>query len=281
VTAPDAGAELVPLRTGFDLVWRGYDRDQVQGYVRSAEAELRLLSADRDAAVAQAEGLARELADARVQIRRLSERLDRICRTPVEADALTEWLRRMAELAHAEAAEILARAHAAADHTLAAARDAADQLRRQHERLLGDAESRRREMETEHRELMRRAHEQVRTAARQDAQRRRQVESDFQVAMAARRADALREIQERQAAARREAERLIADARTNAERIVREARRQVDQLAQRRDQLAAALQTTLRLLTDAAALLAPLPDEDPGRSTTEVNRCRDDGGAAA
>ena len=52
------GRELVPLRIGFDVVIRGYRRDQVKRFVRESEAETRLLTADRDAAVARAEELA-------------------------------------------------------------------------------------------------------------------------------------------------------------------------------------------------------------------------------
>src|SRR5699024_3736210 len=104
--ATDIRDELVPLRTDFDVVLRGYERDQVRHYVQAVETELRLLATDRDAFAAQAGELARQLEEARARIRELHERVDRICRTPVEPEALAERLARMVELAHAEADEI-------------------------------------------------------------------------------------------------------------------------------------------------------------------------------
>ncbi|GAA4419411.1 hypothetical protein GCM10023148_18620 [Actinokineospora soli] len=115
MTSLDTPDDLVPLRTDFDPAFRGYDRDQVRRFVAEVEADLRLLAADRDGAVARAESIARELEAARAENRELRERCDRISRTPIDADALTERLRRMVELARADADEIVARARAAAE----------------------------------------------------------------------------------------------------------------------------------------------------------------------
>jgi colicin import membrane protein len=295
----DTRDELVPLRTDFDLVWRGYDRDQVQQYIDAVEADLRLLTVDRDAAAAHAEAVAGELEAARTRIRELSERIDRICRSPIPPDALTERLRRMVELAHAEADEITTRARAAAEHNWETARQAADRLRQRHERLVAELDARRQQMEAEHSELMRRAGEQLEVVTRQAEQRRRdldeqaarlreQVQTDFQVAMTARRAEALAEIAEQRAEARREADRLVAEATARADRIVADAEQRVALLENRRAQLDAALRATARLLADAEPLLSPLPDETRHIPDTDVSRPRlvrdlplDDGGAAA
>ncbi|MFD8497444.1 hypothetical protein [Amycolatopsis sp. NPDC059657] len=86
-TAADTREDLVPLRTGFDLVWRGYDQDQVEHYMHSVEAELRLVTVDRDAAVARAENLARRLEAARAEVGRLHERVDRIITTMTPPEA--------------------------------------------------------------------------------------------------------------------------------------------------------------------------------------------------
>jgi colicin import membrane protein len=282
VTASDTAEELVPLRTDFDQVWRGYDRDQVQFYVHGVEAEMRLLAADRDAAVGRAEELARQLEAARSQIRELSERVDRISRSPIEPAALTERLRRTVELAQAEADEITARARAAADNSWATAREAADRLRRRHERLVGEIDARRQEMEAEHRELMRRAQQRVETMARraeqrrhdldeQSAQLREQVEADFQLAMTARRVEARRELAEQRAEAQREAQRLVKEATEHANQIVTDAQRRVDDLGDRRAQLAAALRAAGELLAQAEPLLAPLPEEAATGSTRSAD----------
>lgn len=272
VTAADTRGDLVPLRTDFDLVWRGYDRHQVRHYVHSAEAELRLTAVDRDAAVARADDLARQLETARTEIAELRGRLDRICRTPVEPDALTGRLRRMVELAEEEASDVTARARAAAEQSWATADRAAARLRGRAEQLVTELDRRRREMETEHADLMSRAREQVTTMARQAVRRRReldeqaarlreQVETDFQLAMAARRAEALHALAEQDRAAKARADRLVREAEEHAQRIVAEARREVDVLRGHRDRLAEDLRTAQHLLAEVEPLLDPLPEE--------------------
>ena len=279
MTASDTTDELVPLRTDFDRGWRGYDPDQVRSYVQSVEADLRLLATDRDAAATRAEGLARQLEAARSQIRELSERVDRISRSPIQADALTERLGRMVELAHAEADEITARAHAAAEHNW----DTAQRLRRHHERLVAETDARRQQMETEHRELINRAHRRIEAMTRHAEQRRHdldeqaarlrdQVEADFQLAISARREEARRELADQRAAAQREAQRLIDQATEHAAQIVTAAQHRVDNLEDRRTQLAAALHTTQQLLADAEPLLALLPEEADPSPDAETTR---------
>ncbi|MFI9816493.1 coiled-coil domain-containing protein [Saccharothrix variisporea] len=268
----DGREELVPLRTDFDAAWRGFDRRQVRHYVAAVEADLRLLAVDRDAAVARADDLARELERARAEIRELKERYDRVCRTPVEPDALSERLRRMLELAHAEADEVTSRARAAADQSWETTRRATERLRERHERLVADLDARRHEMETEHRDLLRRTRAQVDAMTREAEQRRRdldaqaqrlraQVEADFEVAMAARRAEALREVADQRAAARAHAERLVREAREQADRIVTAARAEADRLAARRADIASSLRDAERLLADLDPLLEPVPEE--------------------
>ncbi|MEU0886211.1 hypothetical protein ABZ345_47220 [Lentzea sp. NPDC005914] len=118
-------------------------------------------------------------------------------------------------------------------------------------------------METEHRQLMRRAREQV--------------EADFQIAMSARRAEAMREITDQQAAAQAQAAQLIRDATERTNRIVAEAQQRAERLDERRQQTAAALRAVGQLLADVEPLLASLPGEtllketvpdepEPGRS---------------
>ncbi|WP_147455076.1 hypothetical protein [Saccharothrix australiensis] len=262
----------MPLRTDFDLVWRGYDRHQVRHYVRGVEAELRLAAVDRDAAVARAEDLTRQLEAARGEIAELRGRVDRISRTPIEPSALTERLGRMVELAHEEAADVTERARAAAEQCWATASQATDRLRQRADQLVAELDRRRREMETEHRELMARSRERVTTMAAEAARRRREldersarlreeVETDFELAMSARRAEARQAIAEQERAARERADRLVREAREYAERIVAEARHEVDVLRAHRGRLAEDLRAAHRLLADVEPLLHPLPEE--------------------
>lgn len=273
MTAVDVREDLVPLRTGFDLVWRGYDRDQVQHYVHTTETDLLILTADRGAAIARTEDLARQLEAANSQIDELREQIDRICRTPIDPAALTDRLRRMVELAHEEAADVTTRARTAAEHSWSVADRATERLRERAERLVTDLDRRRAEMEAEHIQLMDRAQQQVLAMTRQAEQRRReldeqaarireQVETDFTVAMAARRSEAMQALTEQKKAAEAHANELVRDADERARRIVADAQHEVDALYQRRDQLAGHLRAIHRLLTDAEPLLDPLDQED-------------------
>ncbi|HEY7596183.1 MAG TPA: hypothetical protein VH969_23770 [Actinophytocola sp.] len=178
----------------------------------------------------------------------------------------------MVELAMTEADEITARANAAAEGSWSAACQAADRLQARHERLLAELEAREKEMESEHRGLMRGAHQQIEAMTRQAEQRRHDLdekaaavragaESDCRLAMAARRAEAVREVAELRAAAGAEAEHAIRAAHEQADALVGNARREVARLAERRDKLAAALYTTKRLLEGGEPMLARLPDE--------------------
>lgn len=271
----DIRDDLVPLRTDFDVAWRGYDRDQVRRYVHGVETELRLMTTDRDAAVAESENLAVRLEATRSECRELRAQLDRACRTPIDPEDVPGRLRRMVELAREEAAEITGRAQAAAEHTWTAAHETAQQLRKRSERFLADLETQRQAMVAEHRELMYRAQREAEALSRQAEQRRAeldanaeqyrtQVARDFELAMLARRVEARQAIAEQQRAATADAERLVAEARAEAKRIVSAAQREADALRQLRDSLAERVRALGRLLADAAPLLgeqdAPAPE---------------------
>ncbi|MGW4113506.1 cellulose-binding protein [Actinosynnema sp. NPDC004786] len=285
--------DLVPLRSDFDVVWRGYDRAQVRRYVEGAEGELRVLAVDRDAAEARADDLARQLETARAEIRVLREHIDRISRTPIDPEALTARLRRMAELANEEAAEITARARAVADSHWATAERAATRVRERSERLVAELDARRREAEAEHRTLMREAGERLLAATRQAEQRRRELDEraaalreevrvDFELAMNARRAESLEAMAAEEAAARARADRLVREAQEHARRIVAEARQRVDELRDRRDRIAAGLRGARELLAEADPLLhAPLEDIPAQRTGPAADGPAPDGAVAA
>jgi cell division septum initiation protein DivIVA len=226
--------ELVPLRTDFDVVMRGYRRGQVRQYVRAIEEELRLATADRDANAALTESLGTEIEQLRAENARLARQVEEMSRTPISLDAVPARLRGMIELAKEEAAEIMARAQAAAEHSWATAEEAAGRLRTRYADALADMDRTRREMEAEHRTLLQQARVDASVMTTeadrrrgeldgQAARRRAQVEADFEVAMARRRAEAMRELAEQKVAAEREASRLVGNASRQATRLVDEA----------------------------------------------------------
>src|SRR6187399_1105019 len=223
----DAREDLVPLRTDFDRAWRGYDMRQVREYVLSVEADLRLVISDRDAAAANIEDLARQLEELRSENDRLREKLDRVARTPIEPDGLSERLLRMVELAEDEAAEITERARASAERSWVAAEKAGRRLRERHERLVGELDARRKEMATEHEEMMARTRVEVDLMTKQAAQSRRkleeqstrrraQIENDFAEAMARRRTTVLESMAEQERTAKAEAQRVVGEATAKA-----------------------------------------------------------------
>jgi hypothetical protein len=272
------GRELVPLRTEFDIVFRGYRRGPVRAYVRSVEAELGLLAADRDANADLAQSLAEEVEQLRADNARLQARLDRVCRTPIEPDALQERLQRMLQLATEDAREITARAQAAAEHCWASAEEAAGRLRARYEESITEADRTRHAMEVEHRALLRQARadaalmttEADRLRAESDARaerRRAQVAADFEVAMAARRTEAMRAVAEQKIAARAEADRLVREAEQEGVRRVAVAQHEVDRLRDLRQHLATRLRAVREVLTSAGSL-----EDDPRPATIPQQR---------
>jgi cell division septum initiation protein DivIVA len=116
----------LPLPESFALTLRGYDREQVDERIDELLAEIRLLAADRDAAVAEAENLTRQLEDARSENAALRTRLDRLCRTPADPAAVSDRVRHLLELAHAEADGIVATARDRAAAIVRAAGETAE-----------------------------------------------------------------------------------------------------------------------------------------------------------
>jgi hypothetical protein len=228
MTVADAGeGHPVPLGHRFDVVWRGYDRRQVREYL---EVELRTLTEDRDAATELVCDLARLLDDTRAQVCRLRERYDELCLAPLSAETVDARLRRRVELAHADASNIVIRARVRAENILlAAAEDVARET---------DAAVR----------------------------RRQQIEEDFQIAMAIRRAEVVEDLRQYEVARRAEAERLVRDARETAERQVAAAAEQVESLGQVQQRLAHRLRSVRGLFLRACALadpMSPAPGEEP------------------
>ncbi|WP_086662080.1 hypothetical protein [Lentzea kentuckyensis] len=240
--------DLVPLRTGFDVGWLGYRRDQVQHYVGETERDFELLAADRDAAEARATSLARALEAARDENRALRDRIDRLCRQPFSPDSVGERLRYAVDSALSEAAAIVERAGAIEDHVWVSAR----QIHAEHRDLLTTTRERMTRLVREG-EARRRALDEA--AARQRAQ----ADEDFELALALRRKETLRDA------------RLIEEtARRRAEQTVREAARQVEVLREHRDHVADVLRVVHALLGKAAGHVGARENDPPAGDRREV-----------
>lgn len=276
--------ELVPLKTTFDIVWRGFDRDQVMRHLASIEEDVRMLTADRDASASQVDDLTGRLEAARSEIDELTKKIDALHKAPMNAAELGERLNRMLELANAEAAEITARAQAAAEHTWSSAEEAATNLRTRYQRMLTELDNQREEMAREHRETMEKANAEAKKKTTDAERRMRQmdeaaekrrnkIEQEFEAAMTRRRADLDQEIAERQAASKAEADKRLREATAEAERRVRvateeaerrtaEANRRVSELLALRAKVSEQLGATLNLFQDVTSLLRPVSGEE-------------------
>ncbi|MBM7776081.1 cell division septum initiation protein DivIVA [Actinokineospora baliensis] len=242
--------EMVPLATGFDVSWRGYRKRQVHHYVACVETDLRTLAEDRDAAAAKAQALTDELERVRREAAVLRTRVDRLCRTPVDLTGAEVRARRVIELAHAEAEEVLARARSMAERTWSTVRAMETAARERHDRLT-------RKAEVDHQALTKRTHDLITTQAHLAEQSRRelderaralrdQVHTDFTTAMSARRAEQNAELAS-----------LRASAEAEAEAMVSAAVEQVRTLHRHRDAVAARLAAVRALVLRADVDLNP------------------------
>ncbi len=259
--------ELVPLKSDFDVVWRGFRRSQVQFYIQQTETEVRMLTEDRDSALSQVSDLGAELEQAREEIDSLRTQLDDVCRSPIDESALSDRLRRRVRLAQNEAEEIVSSARATAEHEWSRSEQAAAELRARYERLVSDADEWRRQADEQRTEALEQTRQEIERMSRHaeehrrklDAeaeQRRDEVEHDFEVSMAARRDEAMRILTERDRASREDAERRVTEAAADAERRTVRATQQVEAMRDVRRRLAEQVRGAQDLLGGAEPLLA-------------------------
>ncbi len=259
--------ELVPLQADFDTVWYGYRRSQVQYYLQQTEAEMRMLTEDRDSALSQKGELSSQLDQARAENESLRQQFDELCRTPIDPKTLSGRLQRMVQLAQAEADEIVSSAHATAEHEWARAEQAASDLRARYERWVAEADEWRKQWERERKEQLEATRQEVERMAREaeqhrrrlDAeaeQRREQVEEDFEIHMAAQREEAKRLIAERDQRSRDEAERRIREATEEAARRMQHADKHVETMRRVRQQLGEQVRSAQEALSIAEPFLA-------------------------
>jgi cell division septum initiation protein DivIVA len=248
-----------PSDAGFEVVRRGYDQGQVDAHLRRLDAEVSILVTDRDAALAQAVQLAKELDEARVRAETLRSQV-RTLATPSQSPlGTTERIRSMLRLAEDEVSEMRAGAEAEANRrireadayaaqTLAAANADADTIRQEGrtevEKLRQELEEEREaatlELEAARERLAAErtsieadlaarieAAEEARSRAWAESEARRTlVEEDFTIAMDQRRAEAIASLTAEREATRREAERLRESAAAHAREEIARAEEQ-------------------------------------------------------
>ncbi len=276
--------DLLPMRSTFDIVRRGYDCAQVDYQLEHLRADLQIAVTDRDAGATQAAELTRALEAARGEIDDLNAQLKRLEAPPTTVEGMSERVVRMLRSAQKEAAEITAKATAAAAEARADIEREADELRARYEVMIVEAQQRRSAMEAEHEQAIAEARhrgEEMVAQAQQRAQqldaeaagRRQQTEDDFNIIMSERRRNATRDLAQEDASSKTEAKRRVDEATDVARRLVteadqtavarvREATRQVEALRTLRRQVTSQLESVTSKLQDALRHLAPAPDGD-------------------
>lgn len=271
--------ELVPLKSDFDITWRGYRRSQVQFYIQQTETEVRMLTEDRDSALSQVTDLSGELDESRAEVESLRQQLDESCKTPIDESALSDRLRRMVRLANDEAAEVQASAQATAEHEWARSEQAAAELRERYERLVAEADQWRLQAEQQRNESLAETRDDIQRMAREAEayrrkldteaeERRTQIEQDFEISMAARRDEEMRIIAERERASREAAQRRVHEATVEAQRRLRRADEYSDTMLRVQQDLAQRVRAAQRVLAAADPFLAA---SEQGDATNEAD----------
>lgn len=286
--------DLLPMRSTFDIIRRGYDCAQVDYQLEQLRADLQIAVADRNAGAAQAAELARTLEVARGEIDDLCAQIKRLAAPPTTVEGMSERVVRMLRTAQSEVAEIHTKATAAAAATRAEAEREADKLRARYEQMIAEAQRRRTVMEAEHQRAIADAHrraEEIQALAKRRAEqldaesaaRRQQTEEDFDITMSTRRRDANRELAQEQASSKAEAKRRVDEATDVARRLVTEAdqtavarvqdaTRRVTALRTVRRQLTGQLQSVSSKLDEAMQRLEPDPVEDDALAGDQSTR---------
>src|ERR671917_1314613 len=82
--------DLLPMRSTFDIVRRGYDCAQVDYQLAQLQADLQIAAADRDAGAAQAGQLAQQLEAARGELDDLRVQAQRLAPPPTTFEGIAQ-----------------------------------------------------------------------------------------------------------------------------------------------------------------------------------------------
>lgn len=243
MTSPTPKRAQVPaqLQRDFTTHWNGFDRSEVRSHLARIEEDMRQLAAERDAAVNQINGVAKQVEKLRAENAKLQSRVDELMEPPKNLDDLDQRMKRVGQLAYIKADEVNARAQTATEENWKATAKASIALRERYRTLLKELDSHAEQLHAEHRAALEETRAEVkelmvdavkrREALDAEAERKRRIlEQEFDATMAAQRKELDKHIADQRTAAKQAAERRIAEAQAAARRTVGEANAQ----AQRR-----------------------------------------------
>lgn len=157
----DSAHAVVPLRPGFDIQVRGFHRRQVTEHIELLEDQLRMVSIDRNEAVALNSDLRRLCDDARHDLAEAELRLKRIEASDTGLPHASQRVQNMLSLAEEEvqtlreqaqrqAQTMRGSAEYEAQQLITAAEQAADAMREECSRLVDELDARQRQIRREH-----------------------------------------------------------------------------------------------------------------------------------
>ncbi|MBE9374451.1 hypothetical protein IQ251_08310 [Saccharopolyspora sp. HNM0983] len=152
---------VVPLRPGFDIQVRGFNRNQVVEHIELLEDQLRLLTIDRDEAAQLNTDLRKLCDDTRHSLDETEARLKRIESSDTGLPAASQRVQNMLSMAEEEVQTLRDQARRQADiirgsaetesrELIGEAERAAGELRTECSELVADVESRRNQLRREH-----------------------------------------------------------------------------------------------------------------------------------
>lgn len=285
---------------GFDVVMRGFDRNQVQDAVGRLEDDLRMVVTERDQAITRANDLHVQLEQASSDVSTLNSKL-RNAQAPT-FESMGERIASMLRLAEEEAVEIRRQANADAEQTrtdAAADKEAVDQenietraaaeqnlneAKAEADRLLAEAKAEAAQhTEDRHQEAaehLANAKTEAADLTAQSAQARDEADKDFHITLVERRKQAQAEHQELDRSSKDEsssrvqnakdvAATLLSTTKAQCASMVADARAEVEHIKTVRATVAQSLFDARQVLAGIPEELAELPDPEPSRELAE------------
>ncbi|MEO6955507.1 MAG: hypothetical protein ABI137_02090 [Antricoccus sp.] len=285
---------------GFDVVMRGFDRNQVQDAVGRLEDDLRTVVTERDQAITRANDLHIQLEQASSDVSTLNSKL-RNAQAPT-FESMGERIASMLRLAEEEAGEIRRQANTDAEQTraeAAAAKNAVDQdntqtradaqqtldeAKAEADRILGEAKAEAAQhTEDRHREAaehLQNAKTEAAELTEKSVAARSEADQDFHITLVQRRKQAQTEHEERDRSSKDEATTRVQDATHSAATLlsstkaqcaslIADARAEVEYIKTVRANVAQTLLEARTVLGGIPENLADLPDPEPSRELAE------------
>ncbi|PRW64571.1 DivIVA domain-containing protein [Actinopolyspora mortivallis] len=270
----DAADAVVPLRPGFDVTFRGFDRDQVLEHLEMLETQLELVTIDRNEATRLNSDLRALYDQTREELTATQQRLRHLETSDTGLPELSQRLREMLETTEEELQTLREQARHEAETIRGAAETEAEQLVEQAENTVGELHEQCErvldEVERRHERLRGERNRQLSELRTREQRMRRAVRDAYKSLMDSARQQAA-ELTERtrQECARREAE-----TERYRQRVFEEIEHNRSELETLRNQIMTALDTATNRIGFSVFALGEgenVRTEEPGTASSELD----------